>query len=203
MPARVESAHVVEAPILAEANDEPAAVDAPPPPPVAEPALATAPALPAIDLREVADLCAALARIDSPDALPPQLEHAARVLDAVGLVVWLWDADAAALRAILAHGYSDAVFAQLPTVDRDADNATAAAFRVAETCIVTGSERANGAIAVPLMTPSGCVGVLGIELRNGGERSQDVRAVATIVGAQLSTMLCVPGAATTADRKLA
>ena len=83
----------------------------------------------------------------------------------------------------------------MPPVERDADNATAAAFRLAETCSVAGSPRANGALAVPLVGSPGCGGVLAIELRHGGERSGATRAAAEIIAAQLAAMVRVPEAA--------
>ena len=76
------------------------------------------------------------------------LPEAARILDAVGLIVWVSDAQATELRPALAHGYSDKLLGQLPAVKRDADNATAAAFRSAQMCVVDGSDGASGALAV-------------------------------------------------------
>ena len=42
------------------------------------------------------------------------------MLDAVGLIIWIWDEEQAALRPAAAHGYSRQVLAQLPMVGRDA-----------------------------------------------------------------------------------
>jgi GAF domain-containing protein len=81
------------------------------------------------------------------------------------------------------------VLAQLPTVGRDADNATAAAFRSAQTCAINGSDHSSGALAVPLLTPAGCAGVLAIELQHGSEQTRSVRAVATIFAAQLAQLI--------------
>jgi hypothetical protein len=119
------------------------------------------------------------------------------------VVLWVWDSDGSMLRATLAHGYSDRVLAQLPALDRNADNATAAAFRLGRTCIVAGSDAGNGALAVPLMMPTACGGVLAIEMCRGRERDEGVRAAAAIIAAQLSAMIHVPAAASDASRKLA
>ena len=89
----------------------------------------------------------------------------------------------------LAHGYSDRVLAQLPIITRDADNATAAAFRSAQTCAINGSDHASGALVVPLLTPAGCAGVLALELPHGSEQTRSVRAVATIFAAQLAPLI--------------
>jgi GAF domain-containing protein len=77
----------------------------------------------------------------------------------------------------------------MPRVPPDADNATAASFRSAQTRIVHGSDLASGAVVVPLMTSSGCVGVLAVELRQSGEQRESVRALATILAAQLATLV--------------
>ena len=121
--------------------------------------------------------------------MAPLLAGAARILGAVGLVVWVWDSQRNALRPVLAHGYSKDVLAQLPIVRPDTDNATATAFRSAQTRIVNGGDMTSGAVVVPLMTPGGCAGVLAVELPRGGEQGESVRALATIFAAQLATLV--------------
>jgi hypothetical protein len=118
------------------------------------------------------------------------LEHAAGVLEAVGVVVWKWDPKESGLVPALAHGYSDQLLAQFPSVSRDADNATAAAFRSTRTCIVPSTKAASGAVVVPMMTPAGCVGVLAVELPRGAELREPVRALATSLAAQFAALLC-------------
>jgi hypothetical protein len=93
---------------------------------------------------------------------------------------------------VFSHGYSDEVVAQLPGVPSDSDTAIAAAFRSAETCVVDGSPVDTGAIVAPLKTPAGCAGVLALELRDGCERRDSVHACATILAAQLSTLVGYP-----------
>ena len=83
---------------------------------------------------------------------------------------------------------SDAVLARFPTVHTDAENATAAAFRSGEASILNGGKGLTGAVVVPLMASSGCVGVLALEFQHGAEQHQSVRAFATIVAAQLVTL---------------
>ena len=148
---------------------------------------ATSPSEP--DLAAAAQLCTELGRVLEPREVTPLLEGAAKILNAVGLIVWIWDPHGTALRPALAHGYPDDVLAQLPGVARDADNATATAFRSAQTRIVNGSDLASGAVVVPLMTPGGCGGVLAVELRHGREQSESVRALAMIFAAQLATLV--------------
>ncbi len=155
------------------------------------------------DLLAAAHLCTELGRVEETRGAAPLLQEAARILDAVGLIVWVWDPQAAELRAVLAHGYSEKVLAQLPRVGSDADNATAAAFRSAQTCVVRGGELARGALVVPLMMPSACAGVLAIELQHGSEAKESVRALATIFAAQLARLIGSAPRAETADLRLA
>jgi len=141
------------------------------------------------DLSDVAHLCTELCRVLERREVTPLLKHVAEMLDAIGLIVWVWDPQRTALKPALAHGYSDEVLASLPRVRRDTDNATAASFRSAQTHIVNGKDLASGAVVVPLMTPAGCTGVFAVELRHGGEQKESVRALATIFAAQLATFV--------------
>ena len=140
-------------------------------------------------LSDVAHLCTELCRVLETREVAPLLEHFAEMLDAIGLIVWVWDPQRTALKPALAHGYSDEVLANLPKVRRDTDNATAASFRSAQTHIVNGNDLASGAVVVPLLTPAGCTGVLAVELRHGAEHRESVRALATIFAAQLATFV--------------
>ncbi len=152
-------------------------------------ALEREPVSPDSELSAAAQLCARLGQVLDPREVAPLLEDAAKMLDAVGLVVWSWEPRARALEPSVAHGYSDAVLAQFPRVRRDSDNAIAAAFRSAETRIVDSAGQATGAVVVPLMSSRGCVGVLALELRDGGEQRESVRAMATIMAAQLANLV--------------
>ena len=155
------------------------------------------------DLLAAAHLCVELGRLEETREAAPLLQDVARILEAVGLIVWVWCPQAAELRPALAHGYSDQVLAQLPKVGRDADNATASAFRSAHTCVIKSRDLASGAVVVPLMTPAGCVGVLAIELQHGNEQRASVRALATIFAAQLARVVGTARSAEEANRRLA
>jgi transcriptional regulator with XRE-family HTH domain len=145
--------------------------------------------IPGPDFQALAQLCTHFARVGSTDELQRLLKESARMLDASGLIVWVWDTQSGLLQAALAHGYSERMLAQLPGVRRDADNPTAAAFRSAETRTIPASDSINGALVVPLLTPEGCAGVLALELRNGGEQATAVRSAATIIGAMLAQLV--------------
>jgi len=155
-----------------------------------------------LDLCAAARLCTELGQLDETQDAAPLLQQAAGILDAVGLIVWEWDPQATELAPVLAHGYSDKVLAQLPKVRRDDDNATASAFRSAQTTVVSGSKVASGALVVPLMTPAGCGGVLAVELKPDSAPMESIRAVVTIFAAQLARLVEVARAARAVDRQL-
>jgi hypothetical protein len=172
--------------------DEPPMQDDLEPPAASAPVVAPTPARSVprdSHLFAIARLCTELGCVESPEEVKPLLEDAAQVLDASGLIVWIWDARVERLRPALAHGYSDKVLAHIPTVRHDADNATAVAFRTAQSCAIEGGEHASGALVVPLLTAGECAGVLAIELQRGAEQTPSVRAVATIVGAALAQLV--------------
>jgi cytoskeletal protein RodZ len=140
------------------------------------------------DFLALARLCADFARAETLNDLRPLVQEAARILDATGLIVWVWDEMAGGLKPAIAHGYSDRVLAQLPPVRRDADNATAAAFRRGETCVIKSRDRTSGALVVPLPTPQESAGVLAVELQHGAEQRTEVHAAATIIAATLAQL---------------
>jgi transcriptional regulator with XRE-family HTH domain len=142
-------------------------------------------ARPAPSVLEFSDLCTSLGRLPDRRGLPPLLADAVRVLDAIGLVVWVWDACAASLKATLANGYSEEAVAQLPEVPATAPNAVAEAFRSREACVIAGETGLTGAVAVPLMGPAGCAGVLAIEVHSDCEHLDSIRAFTVILAAQL------------------
>ena len=145
---------------------------------------------PTLDLAAAARLCTELGRVESVQETTPILPDIARLFDAVGLIVWVWDPQASVLKPVLTHGYSDQLLAQWPNLKRDADNATAATFRSGHTSTVSGSERAHGALVAPLITAAGCLGVLAIELRHR-DRAEGLHSLVTIVAAQLARIIGV------------
>jgi transcriptional regulator with XRE-family HTH domain len=188
---------------VSEANDQPDHEVALTHEPEVVPVPPSVAAARAIDLDAAARLCTQLGRVEKTADVAPLLQEAARILDAIGLIIWVWDSDAVALRPALAHGYSERVLAQLPTVKRDAANATAAAFRSAQPCAVDGSPQANGALVAPLLTPTGCDGVLAVELPHGYEQTASMRAVVTIFAAMLGRWITTALPVELSDRRLA
>lgn len=148
--------------------------------------------LPSLDLGTVASLCTDLARVVDTRALPAILGRAATVLDAPGVVLWIADPDGRELSPIVTHGYSQQMVARLGTILRDAENVTASAFRTSLMQTVDTDAVSNGAIAAPLVTPAGCVGVMAAEMRHEGEKDSLKLAAAAIVAAQLATLVGPP-----------
>ena len=142
-----------------------------------------------IDMASVAQLCTRLGCAQEAEELTAVLEDAALILDLAGLILWVPDAHGVVLTPVYAHGYPDEVIAQLARVTTDADNASAEAFRSGRMCIVKGSDVSTGAIVAPMLTPLGCAGVLAVEVRNGAEQREDLRAALTILAAQVSTLM--------------
>lgn len=149
---------------------------------------------PPVDLPGVASLCSDLARVVDTQALPSLLARAAAVLDAPGIVLWIADPDGRELSAVVTHGYPQQLVSRLGTIGRDAENATASAFRTALLQTVRADAVSNGAIAAPLVTPAGCVGVMAAEVRQAGEEDAGKLAIAAIVAAQLATLVGPPSA---------
>ncbi len=196
IPVPPERPHAAAAQPGAEVRETPVPMPLPEPAVVPRIEMPVQPPPDAIDLPAVAELCTQLGKVGSTVELPPLLQEASRILDAPGLVVWVWDQIAAELYPALAHGYSERVLAQLPGLPRDANNATAAAFREAQMCVVPGDDTICGALVLPLMTSSGCVGVLALELQKRNEERESVRAAGTIIAAQLAALI---GAASPSD----
>jgi hypothetical protein len=142
-----------------------------------------------IDVGDAAQVCVDLARVLDSEDIPPLLKRAATVLGAKGLVLWVADTSGAVLRASLAHGYPDRVLHRLGPLAVDADNVTSLAFRSMQAQTLTGTARgATNAIAVPLISATGCTGVLAAEVAEDGARPETV-AVARIFAAQLATLV--------------
>ncbi|CAN5770774.1 hypothetical protein BH18ACI5_BH18ACI5_29900 [soil metagenome] len=163
------------------------------PAPARPPALVTPPpAVPNLD--HVAAVCSELARVTDTASLPAILERTAAALDASGIVLWVVDPDGKELAPIVSHGYPASLLSRMGPIARGADNVTAAAFRTGLLQVVDGNKTSSGATAAPLVNPGGCIGVLSAELRHEGEKQPMRLAVATIVAAQLATLVAPPAA---------
>lgn len=161
---------------------------------MAEPAMSPVPASPrAVNLGDAAELCVDLARVIDSRDVPALLARAAGVLGAKGVILWMSDSGGALLRPSLAHGYSDRVLMRMGALQVDGDNATSLAFRSLRGQSVNGAASSQpGAIAVPLVTPTGCVGVLAAEVNRQRPGPETVE-MARIIAAQLATLVAPAG----------
>jgi hypothetical protein len=164
----------------------------PPLPTVGPPAIAASTEsqpTPGISLPDAAAVCTAFGRVSESAEISTLLARAANVLSASGLIVWVASEQGTELMAAAASGYDERLFTRLGSIDRDASNLTAAAFRdgKAQTrCRGTGTA---AALAVPLLSPLGPVGVFSAELREIADVDADRLALAAIFAAQLSGLL--------------
>src|SRR4029078_2177407 len=119
------------------------------------------------NLIAAAELCVDLARVIDSGEVPVLLDRTASVLDARGIVLWAVDSDGARLHPSICQGYSDRVVQKLRPLQIDADNVTSLAFRSNQPQTTNGATAADSAaITIPLLTGTGCVGVLAAELRH-------------------------------------
>ena len=148
-----------------------------------------------LELQGLAAVCTDLARLSDTSMLPGILERAAAALDASGLVLWIADQDGRRLVPIATHGYPASVVSRMGTLQVDGENATAAAFRTGLLQTVSGTQNSSGAIAVPLLASAGCRGVMSAEIRTGAHKYPARLAAASILAAQLASLLGPPAAA--------
>jgi hypothetical protein len=143
---------------------------------------------PPIDLASAASLCTDLSRVTTTAALPDLLGRAARILDASGVILWMSAGEQ--LFPVMGHGYRQDMLARLGPLARDAENAAAHAWRTGQLTVVgaTGAT-GNGAIVAPLFGLHTCLGVLAAEVRHGAEYNPATQAVATMIAAQLATVI--------------
>ena len=140
-----------------------------------------------VDLGAAASVCTDLSRITTTAALPGLLGRAAGVLDASGVILWISAGEQ--LFPVMAHGYTDDMLTRMRPVPRDAENAAATAWRTGQLTVVPAESTGGpGAIVTPLFGLHRCIGVLSAELRQG-EDNPSVQAVATMIAAQLSTVV--------------
>lgn len=142
-----------------------------------------------VSLPAAAELCVDLARVLDGRDVPALLERAARLLEARGIMIWSADTAGAMLRPALSHGYPEKVMARLQSLQVDSDNVTSLAYRSMQPQVLAGATPSDaGAIAIPLITAGGCVGVLAAEMKQSRPHP-DLLPVARIVAAQFSTLV--------------
>jgi hypothetical protein len=142
-----------------------------------------------VDLAGAARLCSDLARVKDGSELPGLLARAAELIDASGIVLWIAGPGGTVLRPAASHGYSDHTLAKMKSLAGRSENAVSVAYRTGQMEVVRGGKDRNGAVVTPINAASGCVGAVAAEIRHGAEVSPAVQAVATIIAAQLATLV--------------
>jgi hypothetical protein len=175
----------------AEAPAPPAApVIEPLPPP--EPAAESGKASPV--LLDLATLCADLGVVSEAGDLDPLLARAAALLGATGLIVWTVTEDGQALLPAASSGYDVRTLERIGALPLSADNLTVTAFATRAPGTRAPSGTVAGAVAVPLVTPSGASGVLAAEIAPARDL-QTSTALAVVIAAQLATLFPAPSSA--------
>lgn len=148
------------------------------------------PSLPA--LAALASLCSDLGRVSDVAQLDALMGRGADLLDATGLVVWVANPDGTHLAPAAAHGYNAATLGHIGSIPLSGENITVAAFRNG-TATRTAPEEGRPAVAVPLLSAAGTVGVVAAEVSR--ERDLDTAtALATVMAAQIATLFQPPAA---------
>ncbi len=153
-----------------------------------------------LKIAETADVCVDIARLLDGRDLPALLSRTAAAIGATGVVLWVIDDARETLRASLGHGYSDRILAKLGTYSVTADNVTSVACRTLQAQVVpAASADGCGALAVPLIGTSGCVGVLSAEV-SGAARDGSTLPLARVIAAQLAAVITpLPAVSAAAD----
>lgn len=150
-----------------------------------------------VDLTPLAAACEALARISDGAKLPGVLDAVRPTLGARGLAVWL--AEGASLRIAASSGYDPRIVERFPVLGATDDTPTSQAFAKVAPVRTPPRTTQPAAVAVPIVGARGTTGVLSFEMANGRDASTEVVAAATIVAAQLASLLEPVPAAASAD----
>jgi hypothetical protein len=137
------------------------------------------------NLMQAADVCTRLSAALHRNAIRAVLEDAVSTLGAAGLMIWSWNAYKGAMTPWMAHGYPEALLATMPCISPDSDNGIAVAFRSMEPCVIARGHNVTGAVIVPIVSLGECLGVLALELADGHEESEAVRAFAALLAGHL------------------
>jgi hypothetical protein len=143
--------------------------------------------VPSIDLKETAAVCTAISRLQSEADLQPLLARTSALLKASGVVVWM--AAGEEMFPVAWHGYDSKQLSQLGPIGHASMNAAADAWRTGTLQSVSSGSGSRSALVVPLLGIERCIGVLALEVEPGREVDAMTQAAATLVAAQLSTVL--------------
>ena len=155
-----------------------------PPPPV----VTIVPGIEINALREISEICNDLSALTDPGALEGALARVGTLLNATGMIVWIASNDGSTLSPVATNGFDPKLVARIGRIARDSSNLTAAAFRDNAAKVSGVSASSPAALAVPMCSPTGPVGVLSVELKAGQAVDEQNVSLAAIVAAQLATL---------------
>jgi hypothetical protein len=138
-----------------------------------------------VDIEAAAALCMEIARVETPDGVDALVRRAGDLLGASRLILWVGGGEA--LFPVMTHG--GAANGRPAPVRRDADHPAARAWRRAAAQTVSSDAGSAGEICAPMVGPSGCSGVLAVQVGSGREADALLRGVVTMIAAQLSTVV--------------
>lgn len=142
-----------------------------------------------VELTPLAAACEALARVSDGARLPGVLDAVRPTLGARGLAVWLVDGSGETLQVVASSGYDPRMVERFPALRVADDTPTSQAYTRSAPVRTPPRVTQPAAVAVPIAGARGTSGVLSFEMANGRDASSDVVAAATIVAAQLATLL--------------
>jgi hypothetical protein len=141
---------------------------------------------PQVDIGAVAKLCMEIARVQTPSALDTLMKRAKHVLGASRVLLWMGSGEE--LFPVVAHAGESTGSSPPAPVPRASDHPAARAWRLGELQIASAREGTSGSILAPMIGPSGCTGVLAVDIGSLKGNSQ-LRAAVVMIAAQLSTVV--------------
>ena len=141
---------------------------------------------PQVDIGAVARLCMEIARVDTPSTLDTLLKRAARVLGASRVLLWMGAGEQ--LFPVVTHAADSAGGSTPEPLPRASEHPAARAWRLGELQIAPAREGSGGSILAPMIGPSGCAGVLAVDI-GSLKGDPQLRAAVVMIAAQLSTVV--------------
>ena len=138
-------------------------------------------------LPAAAELCAQIARVETATQLIPLLERAVTVLGADTIVVWMSAGET--LHPVATAGTAAIPSTRRSSIERADSHPVATAWAHGSLETRAGEEGEPGVLAMPLFAGALARGVLSVHLRGPLLESPTVRAIATLIAAQLSTVV--------------
>jgi len=155
--------------------------------PVVAPLALPSPVAGGRDLSVVADVCEAIAHVESAEELPRALARATHAIGATGVALWARDGDALVVSA--SYGYPEGLAQRLGRVALQDENLLTGAWHGRQPLTASAPAGQKAALVSPILGVTGTIGVLAAEVPSGMELDPQVVASARLIAAQLSTVL--------------